>query len=65
MTQQPPPRMISMLRDRDCIGFLTLCGPRGVKAYDSAGEPLGYFADEHAAARIDKPVLRDTSQQIG
>jgi len=26
--------------------------PRGVKAYDSAGEPLGYFADEHTAARI-------------
>ena len=47
---QPPPPMISVLRDsHDCVGFLRSAGARGFTAYDADGQPLGFFQDKQAA----------------
>ena len=47
---QPPPPMISVLRDsHDCVGFLRSAGPCGFQAYDAAGQLLGSFQDKQAA----------------
>ena len=47
---QPPPNLISVLCDsHHCIGFLRGAGPKGVQAYDTAGQPIGLFQDKLAA----------------
>ena len=47
---QPPPPMISVLRDsHDCVGFLRSAEPKGFTACDAASQLLGLFQDKHAA----------------
>ena len=46
---QPPPPMISVLRDNHCVGFLCSAGPRGFTAYDADGQLIGSFQDKQAA----------------
>jgi hypothetical protein len=47
---QDPPRVISVLSGTNgCVGFLRSAGPKGLTAYDAAGELLGLFQNKHAA----------------
>ena len=41
----------SVMRDRVCVGFLVTCGPKGVRAFDEGGRPIGSFESEELAAR--------------
>jgi hypothetical protein len=41
--------MISVLRDKHCVGFLRSAGPRGFTAYNADGIPIGMFQDKAAA----------------
>jgi len=50
MTQPAQPPMISVLHDHGhCVGFLRSAGPRGVQAYNAAGQLLGLFQDKQSA----------------
>ena len=40
-----------VIRDKQAIGFLLSAGPRGYRAFDADGLPLGLFEDEHKAAK--------------
>jgi hypothetical protein len=42
--------MKSVLRDRNCIGFIVNCA-KGFKAVGESGEEIGLFSDETAAAK--------------
>ena len=47
---QPPPPMISVLRDsHDCVGFLRSAGPKGFTAYGADGQLIGLFEDKQVA----------------
>ena len=40
-----------VIRDKEAIGFLLSAGPKGVRAFDADGRPIGLFQDEHQAAK--------------
>jgi hypothetical protein len=40
-----------VVRDKEAIGFLLSAGPKGYRAFDADGRPIGLFADEHQAAQ--------------
>lgn len=40
-----------VIRDKQAIGFLLSAGPKGWKAYDQDGRPIGLWATESEAAR--------------
>ena len=49
MSQNSPPRILSVLRTDHVIGFLRSAGPKGVTAYDADGQLLGLFQDKSKA----------------
>jgi hypothetical protein len=40
-----------VIRDKEAIGFLLSAGPKGCRAFDADGLPIGLFEDEHRAAK--------------
>jgi hypothetical protein len=40
-----------VLHGKEVVGFLMSAGPKGYRAYDQDGKPLGLFSDEHEAPR--------------
>jgi hypothetical protein len=58
---QDPPRMISVLSGTNgCVGFLRSAGPKGLTAYDAAGQLLGLFQNKHAAIEAITTDLNST-----
>ena len=40
-----------VLRDKDAISFILSAGPKGYRAFDHDGRPIGLFDKEELAAR--------------
>ena len=45
------PTLHYVLRNKQAIGFLLSAGPKGFRAFDQEGLPIGLFEDEDGAAR--------------
>jgi hypothetical protein len=47
----PTPQLLYVVRNKRAIGFLLSVGPKGYRAFDQDGRPIGLFEDEDRAAR--------------
>jgi hypothetical protein len=47
----PTSELQYVIRDNQAIGFLLSAGPKGCRAFDVDGRPIGLFEDEDQAAK--------------
>jgi hypothetical protein len=45
------PSLQYVIRNKEAIGFLLSAGPKGYRAFDRDGLPIGLFENEDRAAR--------------
>ena len=50
-TMTPSPRLQYVIRNKQAIGFLLSAGPKGYRAFDRDGRPIGLFDSEERAVK--------------